>query len=90
MENSTNQLEVEAAEFRALTVGLGWRPNEWNDVGEICFEWVSATHHAIVSIEGDGMIGYAMLRGDRFVAGSEDCPPSRFPQDLAQYLAEVE
>jgi hypothetical protein len=83
-----SQIESEAAEFRAHLSSLSWQPSEWSDEGEICFEWISSTRHAIVSIEGDGEIGYAMLIDGKFVAGGEVCPPSRMPDDLARYLSE--
>jgi hypothetical protein len=82
-----SQIEAQAAEFRAQLVSLTWQPNEWSDEGEICFEWISSDRHAIVSIEGDGEIGYAMLVAGKFVAGAEVCPPSRLPEDLARYLS---
>lgn len=80
-------VEADAAEFRAQLAPLAWQPDEWSDEGEICFEWISSDRHAIVSIEGDGEIGYAMLVGGKFVAGAEVCPPSRLPDDLARYLS---
>lgn len=82
-----SQIEADAAEFRAQLALLTWQPHEWSDEGEICFEWISSDRHAIVSVEGDGEIGYAMLVEGRFVAGAEVCPPSRLPEDLARYLS---
>jgi hypothetical protein len=80
-------LEADASAFRKLLAGLEWQPREWSDEDEICFEWISDERHAIVSIEGDGEIGYAMLVGGRFVAGAEKGIPSCMPSDLASYIA---
>jgi hypothetical protein len=82
------QIEAEAALFRRQLADMEWQPDEWSDVGEICFEWIAPGRHAIVSIEGDGAIGYAMLVADRFVAGSEVAPPSRMPDDLRAYISQ--
>jgi hypothetical protein len=82
-----SQVEAEAAEFRAQITALAWQPNEWSDDGEICFEWISSDRHAIVSIEGNGEIGYTMLVDGTFVAGAETCPPCRLPDDLCRYLS---
>lgn len=83
-----SQIEAEAAVFRAHLASLTWKPNEWADEGEICFEWISSNRHAIVSIEGDGEIGYALLVDGRFEAGAEVCPPSRLPDDLRAYVGD--
>lgn len=83
-----SRIEAEAAEFRVHLASLTWQPNEWGDEGEICFEWISSDRHAIVSIEGDGEIGYAMLVDGKFVAGAEVCPPSRLPDDLRAYVGD--
>lgn len=81
-----SELEADAAEFRRHLAVLAWKPNEWTDEGEICFEWIAPNRHAIVSIEGDGLIGYAMLVDGKFVPGAESARPGTFPDDLARYL----
>jgi hypothetical protein len=64
-------------------------PLVWGDRdGELAFEWISSTKHAIVSFEGDGLIGYAMRTGGRFRPGEiRDAPATVFPPDLRAYLA---
>lgn len=80
------QIVADAAEFRKQISGLEWQPSEWSDEGEICFEWIAPGRHAIVSIESDGFIGYAMLVNGCFVSGAELASPSRLPDDLRTYL----
>lgn len=82
-----SEIEADAAEFRRHLTGLTWKPNEWADHGEICFEWIGPNRHAIVSIEGDGLIGYAMLVDESFVPGKYLARPDTFPDDLARYLS---
>ncbi|NTF17693.1 hypothetical protein G6L37_04720 [Agrobacterium rubi] len=82
-----SDIEADAAEFRKHLADLAWKPDEWADEGEICFEWIAPNRHAIVSIEGDGEIGYAMLVDGTFVSGEEAAIPHRFPADLKSYLS---
>lgn len=82
-----SDIEADAAEFRKHLIDLAWKPDEWANEGEICFEWIAPGRHAIVSIEGDGEIGYAMLVEGTFIAGEERAAASRFPSDLKLYVS---
>lgn len=56
---------------------------------EVVITWRTATSRAVLSFEGDGSYGYALLKGDRFVPGEEDAKASGpFPKDLYAYLHE--
>lgn len=61
-------------------------PTTWVDDGEAAFEWVGTNTHAIVSIEPDGTVGYAMRIGDSFEPGQEKARVDAFPSDLLEYL----
>ncbi|TPL64101.1 hypothetical protein [Mesorhizobium sp. B2-3-15] len=61
-------------------------PAIWSDVGEIAFEWIWGKQHAILSIDEDGIVGYAMLDGERFSPGQENGSLKSFPADLLNYL----
>lgn len=60
----------------------------WAEEGEIAFEWKWGERHAILSIEEDGTIGYAMDRGGQFLPGSEIAKLGALPGDLLEYLAD--
>jgi|GEM_PF-2829163 len=78
----------DAAHFYSLIKDLAWAPDVWADEGEIAFEWIDPNRHAVVSIEGDGRLGYTMRKGDVFVSGSViDAPVSILPEDLREYLS---
>ncbi|MDG4885347.1 hypothetical protein [Mesorhizobium sp. WSM4884] len=64
-------------------------PAIWSDEGEIAFEWKWGKRHAILSIEEDGTVGYAMLDGERFSPGRETGSLNSFPPDLLNYLKKV-
>jgi hypothetical protein len=84
---SDEQRDNDAATFIGLITSLKWQPKVWKDEGEIGIEWISAGKHAIVSIEGDGLFGYAMLRDGVFHSGEERDPPvTTLPADLRDYL----
>ncbi len=79
---------ADAIEFLQLLDAIEWRPDIWGDEGEIVFEWISDTKHAVVSFEGDGSIGYTVMRDGAFVAGEVvDAPSSILPPDLREYLS---
>lgn len=62
-------------------------PHVWADDAEVVFEWISDGRHAIVSCEGDGVIGYTYRVGGRFVPGEKTAAsPDSFPADLSAYL----
>ena len=74
----------------AVHVPFGLRqPLIWvDDENEIVFEWRFSDRHAVVSFEGDGVFGYALLKGDRFVPGQHRGDlNSPLPSDLASYLS---
>jgi hypothetical protein len=56
--------------------------------GEIIIEWRIKDRHAVVSFDGDGMFGYAMLIGDSYKPGSKEAKlgDGTIPSDLADYL----
>ncbi len=63
-------------------------PSIWADRAEVVFEWIIGDQHAIVSCEGDGVIGYTYRVKGQFVPGQEAATRSdHFPADLAAYLA---
>ena len=55
---------------------------------EILFEWRGDETSAVASVEGDGLVGYAMkINGSyRPGAGPEDLNSSGLPNDLVEYL----
>ena len=77
----------DAAEFYAKVKELAWVPDIWADDGEVAFEWIEGSKHAVVSIEGDGHLGYTLLINGRFVPGrSSAAAVSSLPRDLLDYL----
>lgn len=80
-------LVEDAAPFYDLIKDMKWQPKIWSDDGEVAFEWKQGQKHAIVSFDGDGGYGYAMLAQDRFRAGSQNMPAANtMPSDLKDYL----
>jgi hypothetical protein len=78
----------DALGFSALLTEIEWRPNIWADDAEVVFEWIKDDKHAVVSFEGDGLIGYTLLKNDVFVAGDLLDPPATIlPPDLREYLS---
>jgi hypothetical protein len=77
----------DAGKFYSHIRDLDWQPDIWSDDGEIAFEWMKNDKHAIVSFDGDGKYGYAMLHGASFQPGHViDPEPDIFPDDLMEYL----
>ncbi|WP_206520844.1 hypothetical protein, partial [Mesorhizobium sp. M7A.F.Ca.CA.004.11.2.1] len=64
-------------------------PSVWADDGEIAFEWKWGERHAILSIEEDGTVGYAIYRGGQFSPGRERANLEVLPADLLDYLRET-
>ncbi len=86
--NGPISLIDDAAAFMVAIRDLPWQPAVWADDGEVVFEWIDDTRHAVVSIEGDGFIAYTLLRGDEFVSGElAEAPANSLPADLKAYLA---
>lgn len=56
--------------------------------GEITFDWHSPIGAVTVSVEGDGLIGYALKKNGRFIPGKgpEDLSIDGLPHDLLSYL----
>lgn len=75
----------------ALPLGVP-RPQVWTDgVCEVVFEWIGRRDHAVVSVEGDGVLGYTMRSAGQFIPGAhEQSPPSKVPADLREYLSYFE
>ncbi|MCJ2098920.1 hypothetical protein [Methylobacterium sp. E-046] len=62
-------------------------PRVWFDECEVVFEWIEHARHAIVSCEGDGLVGYAYRVDGMFKPGAVvDARPRSFPADLSDYL----
>lgn len=82
-----DRLYSDAQIFGELVKELPWRPTTWEADGEIVFEWIDGDRHAIVSVEGDGQIGYTMLVDDTFIPGEAEWPSvSVLPEDLKAYI----
>jgi len=80
-------ISLDAMKFAHAISEIGWRPSVWSDDGEIVFEWIDGDRHAIVSIEGDGRLGYTMLIDGEFKAGKDtEVLASQLPSDLLEYL----
>lgn len=64
------------------------RPSVWTDGEcEVTFEWIGERDHAVVTLEGVGLLGYAMMKNHRSRPGScIECKASVFPTDLLEYL----
>lgn len=84
------QAEQMASDVRAFAQHLpeiSWQPSIWTGDGEVVFEWIGDGKHAVVSLEGDGFIGYTMLLDGQFVSGEIDqASVLSFPDDLKEYL----
>lgn len=81
------ELLADAASFYDAIQTLSWKPVIWSDEGEVAFEWKAAEKHAIVSFDGGGTYGYAMLVNGKFKAGEFELPaPDTVPSDLLAYL----
>ena len=62
------------------------------DDGELVLEWKSAdkSDEAVVSFEGDGFFGYALLQGNEFKPGESDGDLKvEIPADLDEYLSSL-
>lgn len=85
--NADHDLLEEAAPFYDLVKDMTWQPEVWSDEGEVAFEWKTPEKHAMVSFDGDGYYGYAMLIDNRFKAGAQEMPMANtIPSDLREYL----
>lgn len=72
-------------------------PVEWGsprisaaEDGEFALEWLEDGKEAVVSFDGDGAFGYAMLVGERFRPGNQDGRLDagfEVPDDLREYMA---
>lgn len=83
---------VDAFEFLgALPVGIP-APAIWTDGEcEVVFEWIGKRDHAIVSLEGDGFLGYTFREEGAFRPGEcVSAVPSIMPGDLESYLRSFE
>ncbi|WP_310301431.1 hypothetical protein [Rhizobium sp. BE258] len=81
------QIRLDASAFAQHLKEISWRPNVWQGDDEVVFEWISGNKHAVVSVEGDGVIGYTMLVNGDFVSGAEEDPSvDHLPSDLRDYL----
>lgn len=69
---------------------LEWDPHVRISEEEILFEWIDGVTHAIVSIDGEGTYGYAMLSDEgTFCPGAVNNPPvNTMPDDLRIYIEE--
>ncbi|MGN7713936.1 hypothetical protein [Agrobacterium radiobacter] len=77
----------DALKFAGVISDIAWKPAVWSDEGEVVFEWINAGRHAIVSLEGDGTLGYTVLKDGKFVSGQVvGAPVTGVPHDLMDYL----
>lgn len=80
-------LNGDARLFAKTLVDLPWQPDVWSGDGEVVFEWISDDRHAVVSIEGDGLLGYTLLRDGQFQSGQQnDALVTALPEDLKEYI----
>lgn len=85
--DADKDLLADAANFYDSIQAMSWKPAIWSDEGEIAFEWKTGGKHAIVSFDGGGTYGYAMLMDGKFRAGAVELPaPNVVPSDLLAYL----
>jgi len=58
-----------------------------NEDGEVAFQWMKDAARLLISFEGDGRYGYAMLKGGAFAPGKVEVESaSDLPEDLNEYL----
>lgn len=79
---------VDAYEFLGcLPAGIP-APSIWSDGEcEVVFEWIGLRDHAVVSLEGDGILGYTYRRDGVFVPGEDSIAKAKsLPKDLRSYL----
>lgn len=82
-----NPIIADAKLFAKAISGLSWKPKVWSDDGEIVFEWINNDRHAVVSVEGDGILGYALLLDGQFTSGNEvEASVRSIPSDLLEYI----
>lgn len=79
---------IDAYEFLGCLPANIPAPSIWSDGEcEVVFEWIGRRDHAIVSLEGDGIIGYTYRRDDVFVPGEKSMAKAKsMPEDLRIYL----
>ena len=81
-------LYADASNFNYALKEVVWKPAVYVEDGEIVFEWIRDGKHAVVSVEGDGVLGYTMLVEGKFISGStEMASTGAVPADLKAYLA---
>ncbi len=86
----SDTIVADAVEFSKAIKSVEWQPSVWSDEGEIVFEWIDESKHAVVSVEGDGSIGYTMLIDGRFISGAiEEANVHMLPADLRDYLLQA-
>ncbi|SUS08521.1 conserved hypothetical protein [uncultured Defluviicoccus sp.] len=80
----------EALSFIKWIESLGLRPPVMGiaDDGEFVLEFIADQRRAVVSIDGTGALGYALLQQGCFVPGAESARTHAvdLPTDLADYL----
>jgi hypothetical protein len=83
----TSSIFCDALEFAGgLPPGVAL-PRVWFDDCEVVFEWIEHGRHAIVSCEGDGVLGYTYRVDGLFKPGAiAHARPHSFPADLTNYL----
>lgn len=79
---------VDAFEFAGA---LPWdipSPSVWTDgESEVVFEWIGARDHAVVSLEGGGLLGYTYKKDNEFIPGQvRSAGSNKMPADLEVYL----
>lgn len=89
-EEITTEMRRDATNFLSkIPAGVQMPEVEFGH-GEITFAWRSSdgAHAVNASVEGDGLVGYALKHGDRFFPGNgpEELCHAQLPQDLSEYL----
>jgi hypothetical protein len=83
----TGSIFRDALEFAGSLPASVALPRVWFDECEVVFEWIEQGRHAVVSCEGDGIVGYTYRVDGMFKPGAiAHARPHSFPADLTDYL----
>lgn len=87
-EGITMMMRIDAIRFLSKVPGEITMPAVELGTEEITFEWRHGGLAATASVEGDGLVGYALKIGECFVPGKgpEDLSVKTLPTDLLDYL----
>lgn len=89
-ERISSRIRIDAIRFlakipagvRLPTISFGYE--------EIAFEWNDGEYSVAASVEGDGLVGYALMVDDEYLPGTgpENLTEKELPEDLVRYLRE--